>query len=102
LDREVLGKVALVMVAFVATITAYAHMFCIVLGVDCYRAQMAPDSNVKSAIHGTWFAPLGTAFISVLFLVCAAFVLSAAKTIKHFRIQMLPLLPFRFCVYYTG
>ena len=77
-----LGIAALVTAACIAGFTALAHLSCIVLGASCYRAQLAPDILVQSAIDGTWLAPIATLVISSLFVLCALFALSAAKLIK--------------------
>lgn len=69
-------------VAGIALVTAIAHMSCIVLGESCFRAQLAPEVVVNSAIQGTWLAPVGTTFISALFVMCAVYALSAAKLIR--------------------
>jgi len=83
MNGNTLGKLALVVVSIIAVLTACAHMSCIVLGENCFRAQMAPEIIVKSAVDGTWLAPIGTTLVSGLFLTCAVYALSAAKYIKH-------------------
>lgn len=82
MNRNTIGTAALIAVAMIAVFTAVAHMSCIVLGEACYRAQLAPELIVNSAIEGTWIAPIGTTLVSTLFLVCAVYALSAAKLIK--------------------
>jgi len=82
LNRNSLGVVALLAVAGIALFTAIAHLSCIVLGEACYRAQLAPEVIVKSAVSGTWVAPVGTVLISSLFVICAVYAISAAKLIK--------------------
>jgi len=82
IKKNMIGAVALVIVAGIALITAVAHMSCIVLGEACYRAQLAPEPVVQSAIQGTWEAPISTTFVSVLFVVCAIYALSAAQVIR--------------------
>ncbi|MBQ4863276.1 hypothetical protein J8L98_16450 [Pseudoalteromonas sp. MMG013] len=79
----IFARALLLFCAFTATVTAVAHMSCIVLGEQCYRAQLAPSIIIDSAIQGTYFAPLATLFISSLFLLCALYALSAAKLIPH-------------------
>ena len=56
-------------------------MSCIFLGESCYRSQLAPEVIIQSAVNGTLLAPVGTTFISTLFLVCAIYALSAANVI---------------------
>lgn len=75
------GVALLSFVAAVAIITAIAHMSCIYLGPSCFSAQLAPVAIVDSAKNGTWLAPIGTIFVSSLFLLCAVFALSAANLI---------------------
>lgn len=82
LNRHKSGIAALLIVAGIAVTTAIAHMSCIVIGPNCFRAQLAPEIIVKSAVEGTWIAPIGTLFVSVLFLVCAIYAVSATKLIK--------------------
>lgn len=89
LSKNNIGITALVMVATIAVFTALAHMACIPLGEGCYRAQLAPEAIVQSSIDGTWIAPIGTLFISSLFVLVALFALSAARIIRP-----LPLLSF--------
>ena len=83
LNRRRLGTIALVFVAAVGVITALAHTSCIFLGVSCYLAQMAPEFIVDSALAGTAVAPIGTLFVCGLFLLCAAYALSAARLISE-------------------
>lgn len=78
-----IGAYALVLAAFIAVFTALAHASCIILGPSCYQAQMAPDQIVQSAIDGTWVAPIGTLAISFLFMLCAAYALSAAGILRR-------------------
>jgi len=77
-----IGVVALVIVAGIALFTALAHMSCIILGEACYRAQLAPEPVIQSAIQGSWEAPISTTFISAIFVVCAIYALSAAKIVR--------------------
>jgi len=81
-NKKKIGVLALLIVAAIALITAIAHLSCIVLGAGCYRAQLAPEVIVNSAIQKTWLAPIGTTIISALFLVCALYTVSAAKIIR--------------------
>ena len=74
-----LGKTALLLFATIATVTAVAHLSCIMLGEQCYRAQMAPEVIVQSAMSGTWLAPSATLLLSALFLLCAAYALSVIR-----------------------
>jgi len=82
INRNTIGIVALLTVAGIAIFTALAHMSCIVLGESCFRAQLAPEAIVQSAIEGTWVAPVGTTFVSILFVVAALYAISAARIIK--------------------
>lgn len=77
------GVILLGLVSITAIFTAIAHLSCIVLGERCYRAQLAPDWIVQSAIDVSLLAPIATVFASLLFLVCAAYALSAAKLLPH-------------------
>jgi len=81
-NRNIIGVSALLTVAGIAIFTALAHMSCIVLGESCFRAQLAPEPIVQSAIEGTWVAPVGTTLVSALFVVVAGYAISAAKLIK--------------------
>jgi hypothetical protein len=75
------GVLFLGLAASIAVFTVVAHMSCIFIGESCYRAQLAPEPIIQSAINGTLLAPLGTIFISSLFIICAAYALSAANLI---------------------
>lgn len=75
------GLLFLCCAAGIAVFTALAHLSCIFIGESCYRAQLAPEAIIESAIHGTLLAPLGTIFISLLFILCAAYALAAANLI---------------------
>lgn len=77
-----IGQFCLLLAALIATFTAMAHLSCIVLGPECYRAQMAPQSIVESAVNGTLLAPLGTVVVSLLFMLCSIYSLSRAKIIR--------------------
>ncbi len=77
-----LAKWALLLAALIAISTAVAHLSCIILGPDCFKAQMAPEPLVQSAIDGTWLAPISTIVVSLIFVVCGLFALSAAKIIR--------------------
>lgn len=81
------GVSALILGAGIAVVTAVAHTSCMFFGPSCYQAQMAPKEIVQSAIDGTWIAPIGTIFISALFMLCAAYALSAAGIIKRLPLQ---------------
>ena len=81
MSRRWLGVVLLSLVAAVAVITVIAHMSCIYLGPSCFSAQLAPVAIVESAKEGTWVAPIGTLVISFIFLLCALYVLSAARLV---------------------
>ena len=81
MHRSKVGVNFLVVVSGISVFTALSHLSCIVLGESCYRAQLAPEPIIQSAINGTMLAPVGTIFVSALFLLCAAYALSAAKLI---------------------
>ncbi|MCC2604350.1 hypothetical protein [Planctobacterium marinum] len=87
LSKRTLAVSLLLVVAIVAAGTAIAHMSCIYLGPQCFEAQYAPMEIVESARQGTLLAPLGTIFVSALFLAVTAYALSAAGFIR-----VLPLL----------
>ena len=82
IDQIVLAKIAMVSVALVALGVVLAHMSCIWLGPDCFSIQRAPLSIIESSKNGTWLAPVGTTFISSLFLICSLYALSGAGIIK--------------------
>ncbi len=73
-----IGILFLVLAALVAMGTAAAHLSCIYLGPECYVAQMAPTQIVESAINGTYLAPIGTVFVSGIFIVLGLYALSGA------------------------
>ena len=79
--KNKIGVLFLCLTASIAVFTAVAHMSCIFIGESCYRSQLAPEPIIQSAIDGTLLAPLGTTFISFLFILCAAYALSAANLI---------------------
>ena len=81
--KNKIGMYFLVIAAGIAILTAFSHMSCIAIGESCYRAQLAPEPIIQSAINGTMVAPVGTIFISILFILCAAYALSAAKLIAQ-------------------
>lgn len=87
--NEKYGRLLLLLVTVISIGTAIAHVSCIFLGPQCYSVQMAPPEIIQSAKEGTILAPLGTAFISLLFMIVALFSLSSAKLIRP-----LPLLSF--------
>ena len=76
------ATIALLGAAAIAVITAVAHLSCIFFGPKCYEAQMAPPQIIQSSIDGTLLAPIGTIFVSLLFLSCALFAISGAGYIK--------------------
>ena len=69
---------ALIIVAFVATFVAAAHLSCLYLGEECYRYQLAPAPIIESAMNGTFFAPVATVLASLAFLLAAGYALSSA------------------------
>jgi hypothetical protein len=81
-DNQAIAKIGLILGALIAIFTAIAHMSCIYLGPACFEAQMAPPELVQSAVDGTWLAPVGTLLVSSIFLLCAAYALSAARLLK--------------------
>jgi hypothetical protein len=81
MDR--IGIFLLIAAAGIAIFTALSHMSCLVIGESCYRAQLAPSIIIQSAIDGTMIAPIGTTVISALFILCAAYALSATKIITR-------------------
>lgn len=83
--RNRLAKWGLAFCALMGVVTAIAHLTCLVLGPECFKAQLAPASLVASAEAGTLFAPLATVSVSLLFLLASAYALSAMGVI--------PLLP---------
>lgn len=72
----------MIFVALVAFGVVIAHMSCIWLGPECFYVQRAPLSIIESSKNGTWLAPVGTTFVSFLFLVCSFYALSGARIIK--------------------
>ena len=81
MNKNKVGLLFLSIAAVIAILTALAHMSCIFLGESCYRSQLAPEVIIQSAVNGTLLAPVGTTFISLLFLLCAIYALSAANII---------------------
>ena len=76
------GSVMLVSVAALALFTALSHMSCIVLGPECYRAQMAPEALIELSKSAPWRAALETTLVSLLFVATAIFCLSGAGVIR--------------------
>jgi len=76
------GVVFLVVAALIAIFTAFAHLSCIYFGPQCYSAQMAPPVIIESAKAGTLLAPIGTIFVSSLFILLGCYALSGAKIIR--------------------
>ena len=70
------GSFMLVSVAALALFTALSHMSCIVLGPECYRAQMAPEALIELSKSAPWRAALETTLVSLLFVATAIFCLS--------------------------
>ena len=81
MNKNKVGQLFLCIVAGIAILTAIAHISCVFLGENCYRSQLAPEVIIQSAVNGTLLAPVGTTFISLLFLLCAIYALSAANII---------------------
>ena len=80
--KNKIAQILLLGAASVATFTALAHLSCIIFGPQCYKAQLAPEFIVESAIQGTWLAPFGAILISTIFLICAAYAISKAGFIR--------------------
>ena len=76
------GSFMLVSVAALALFTALSHMSCIVLGPECYRAQMAPEALIELSKSAPWRAALETTLVSLLFVATAIFCLSGARVIR--------------------
>ena len=76
------GITLLVLAALISVGTAIAHMSCIFFGPECFSAQMAPPQIIESARNGTWLAPVGTIFVSAIFLVVGLYALSGAGIIR--------------------
>ncbi|WP_234401248.1 hypothetical protein [Pseudoalteromonas sp. T1lg23B] len=87
-----LVKYSLLFCAMVAIITAIAHLSCIYLGEQCFRAQLAPAAIINSAVQGTWLAPVATVFVSLLFLLCAMYAFAGANIIRALPLQRLVLI----------
>jgi len=82
-----IAKLMLLSAAAIAIITALSHSACIFLGPQCYAFQLAPEVIVQSAEQGTWLAPVGTLIASFIFLLFAAYAMSAAGVIRRLPIQ---------------
>ena len=76
------AKWGLAFCALMALMTAIAHLSCLVLGPECFKAQLAPASLVESAEKGTLLAPIATLVVSSLFILAAAYALSALDLIR--------------------
>lgn len=81
MNNNAIGTVFLSVAASIAIFTALAHFSCIFIGEDCYRFQMAPEAIIQSAEMGTLLAPIGTIIVSLLFIICGSYALSAANVI---------------------
>jgi hypothetical protein len=77
------GVILLISVAILAFFTALAHMSCIVLGPECYRAQMAPEYLITLSSTDPWRAAFETTLVSLLFVATAAYCLSGANVIRR-------------------
>ena len=77
-----IGVMLLALAACIAMGTAIAHMSCIFLGAECYAVQMAPSQIIESARNGTYLAPIGTIFVSAIFVVLGVYALSAAGVVR--------------------
>ena len=76
------GAFMLISVAALALFTALSHMSCIVLGPECYRAQMAPEALIELSKSKPWRAAFETTLVSLLFVATAIFCLSGAGVIR--------------------
>lgn len=83
------GVLLLVVGAFAAIATGFAHLSCIFFGPQCYSAQMAPAIIVESAEANTFLAPFAAISICLFFVILGCYALSGAKLIRK-----LPLLSF--------
>lgn len=77
------GKTLLLTASAVFMLTAMVHLSCIYFGPQCYTIQMAPASIVESAQANTLLAPVATVCVAIIFVVLAAYGLSAAKLIRR-------------------
>lgn len=77
------GRTLLRIGSMIFIVTAMAHLSCIYFGPQCYAIQMAPVSIVESAKANTLLAPVATVGVAMIFLVLAAYGLSAAKAIRR-------------------
>ncbi|WP_448568621.1 hypothetical protein [Thalassotalea ganghwensis] len=77
-----IASISFIVVGIIALLTVIAHLSCIPLGENCYRAQLAPAVIIESAIEQTWLAPVGTIAISFIFFMTALYCFSAAKFVK--------------------
>lgn len=73
---------ALIVFACMALATAAAHMSCLLLGVKCFKAQLAPPAIIESAQAGTWLAPVSTLLVSAIFVIMAAYALARAGVVR--------------------
>ncbi|TMO56411.1 hypothetical protein [Pseudoalteromonas phenolica] len=76
------GAILLISVAVLALFTALSHMSCIMLGPECYRAQMAPEALIELSKSAPWRAAFETTLVSLLFVATAIFCLSGAGVIR--------------------
>ena len=83
MKRVLFSKAAMLFVAIVSLSVVVAHMSCIWFGPECFHDQRAPLSIIESSKNGTWLAPVGTTFVSTLFLVCGFYALSGGKIIRR-------------------
>lgn len=78
-----LGVILLVITTLIFFGTAIAHLSCLVLGPECYSAQLAPPILVDSARKGTLLAPIANLAVSSVFIVWSLYTLSAAGVIRR-------------------
>ena len=81
--KNKIAQILLLSAASIALFTAFAHLSCIFFGPQCYKAQLAPEVIIESAIQGTLLAPIGAILISFVFLICAAYAISKAGFIRR-------------------
>ncbi len=81
------GVLFLVLAAIIAMGTGIAHISCIYFGPECYAVQMAPAQIIESARKGTYLAPLGTIFVSLIFFVIGLYALSGAGILRKLPLQ---------------
>lgn len=87
------GILLLALAAVIAMGTAAAHLSCIYFGPQCYTAQMAPTHIVESAINGTYLAPIGTIFVSAIFIILGLYALAGTGISNKIIAKLIDILP---------